>query len=793
MFEFVPMGTELEPQEGKLALDVGNKVAPGILDHHHHVGKSCTVSLVMTHPEFIKNWVKGSHVTFVLHQSPDIDGTSAAYLAWRLLNDGELPYGLPILAEHIKAADQGVVEQPDPKAPLPYELYMIISSLIFEEYQPKINDLYQQLDNLNGDDDKSIAYKIDYLIQERDNKIVKRGFELLDFIFEKIQGIPEEEIKLRDIFRDVHPFKDECHALERDFELYTQDLHDHTKTRPFILKLPKKGTRIPVLVDGLYWVDPTPKLFKLWARSDHINAQVGDAFVFMMVEYSRGGKQGKPRYILSVDPNKSVDLVGLGSTLNHFEALKREEKGVVIDAPPRSGYDIPDPWYDGRGHDYTIVDTPIHGTILKRESIENYLRSFNIVDLFFRNRIKFAKVRYLFYFDFDSEGRKKLSSQLIKEGWCYPELSNQEIMSSLHQYFFNQSNHNKRQIVLHEYKFKMSGDRPHVKKLNLALSNQDTGVLSIDIAFKEMDMPSLFEWNSHLKLGFGLNELLDGIDTYGSEDAAKVIRQISELPVDSMVADYSSWSVKARDLHLSRDDSFYNHIMAAFMSNRQYPINIMQSDLENAKKYIELGQYGRIITRHSQSFCFMNEIDQEMSNEEQMDVWKIYQESCELVLMNASIQKTILDHILNQLTHSSNPDLSSRQLLDQLQQLRAKSMDMVNQGVFHNLSRNSLVMQYWDNITKEFKLDYYRKEVVSSIAELTEFVETNRSRSRERIVFILSVLVGPLTLLTDMMGNLLSDLYPGVTGFMGTVLVTYALAISVVAAIVLWPKLLKKT
>jgi hypothetical protein len=43
---------------------------------------------------------------------------------------------------------------------------------------------------------------------------------------------------------------------------------------------------------------------------------------------------------------------------------------------PRPGYDNADPWYDGRGHDYTIVDAPRSGTLLTADEIETIFLNF---------------------------------------------------------------------------------------------------------------------------------------------------------------------------------------------------------------------------------------------------------------------------------------------------------------------------------------------------------------------------------------------------------------------------------
>jgi hypothetical protein len=44
---------------------------------------------------------------------------------------------------------------------------------------------------------------------------------------------------------------------------------------------------------------------------------------------------------------------------------------TVARLTPRPGYDNADPWYDGRAHSYTIVDSPRAGTVLTADEIES--------------------------------------------------------------------------------------------------------------------------------------------------------------------------------------------------------------------------------------------------------------------------------------------------------------------------------------------------------------------------------------------------------------------------------------
>jgi len=85
----------------------------------------------------------------------------------------------------------------------------------------------------------------------------------------------------------------------------------------------------------------------------------------------------------------TVSLRGLGALLEEMESRRRQAQGVddrVEDPltgqqrPPRPGYGNADPWYDGRGHDYTIIDSPRSGTWLSADEIEAAFLQFGGAD-----------------------------------------------------------------------------------------------------------------------------------------------------------------------------------------------------------------------------------------------------------------------------------------------------------------------------------------------------------------------------------------------------------------------------
>ena len=75
-----------------------------------------------------------------------------------------------------------------------------------------------------------------------------------------------------------------------------------------------------------------------------------------------------------------------GAILEQAEAERRRQiygaDDRIIDPtsgqprPPRPGYDNADPWYDGRAHAHTYIDSPRSGTLLRAEEMEALLLRF---------------------------------------------------------------------------------------------------------------------------------------------------------------------------------------------------------------------------------------------------------------------------------------------------------------------------------------------------------------------------------------------------------------------------------
>jgi hypothetical protein len=175
--------------------------------------------------------------------------------------------------------------------------------------------------------------------------------------------------------------------VRADLERYRRKLADpRCRARRVRLRLPgefggQSEAETLLVRDAQNTADPEACLFfKDWARTDAEHSPGGKGFVGLSVFVSESAREVR-RCILSVTPGSGVTLKGLGELLDRAESERRQQVYGVDDRvtdpasgqplAPRSGWGNADPWYDGRGHGYTIVDAPRSGTLLGAEAIED--------------------------------------------------------------------------------------------------------------------------------------------------------------------------------------------------------------------------------------------------------------------------------------------------------------------------------------------------------------------------------------------------------------------------------------
>jgi hypothetical protein len=374
-FTFVGMGEQAPKWAGphdRLWLDVGNDLRPAVIDHHHRtVGSGSTTSLLLASPALIDRSVMPSRrpdaaFTLVLHDKPDLDAIAAAYLALSYLSTAAFPAGAEALARYLDEVDEGVrgVTQDNP-----FSLYAA----------------FQQLANRRVRRPAGTA-------QEVWQQLVRDGIRLAHYAVEQARrgGISLAQVDgfaCPDLFDAA-----DREEIANDLERYRRKLANPlSHARQMRLRLPGQlgGT---VEVEALLARDVENAndsercmYFKDWARTDGSRSADGKGFAALCIFCSEELLHAR-RAILSVTPASKASLHGLGALLDRAEAERRRqlfgvddrvvEPATGMQKVPRPGYENADPWYDGRAHRYTIVDSPRAGTLLAAEEVERAFLAF---------------------------------------------------------------------------------------------------------------------------------------------------------------------------------------------------------------------------------------------------------------------------------------------------------------------------------------------------------------------------------------------------------------------------------
>lgn len=207
----------------------------------------------------------------------------------------------------------------------------------FPSFTKELCDFVDKSDfglELNGIINLSSIFSIIKNNSNNDEEIVQNGYKLIDN------------------FLSLEKYQDESQEILEDMNLFNADLQVSTSK---LFHIKNRFTNQIEQTKGLILEQPKSKLFKFWARDF--------GYDLLIVKWS------KKRTVISLKGDSFLTLEEIAKRLNSDEKAKRIEQNIFLDEPDRDGYDMPDPWYDGRGHNYTIIDTPKMGTVLDLEEI----------------------------------------------------------------------------------------------------------------------------------------------------------------------------------------------------------------------------------------------------------------------------------------------------------------------------------------------------------------------------------------------------------------------------------------
>ena len=370
-FQFVRNGTTAEemPEENVIWIDVGNRMGKGILDHHGNASERddsvCAAEMVYRNQNLVLDNISDSNnLTIVGHTFPDFDCVSSAYLVAKLVQEGTLSPEMEKLVQYAKLTDTGRINPSRNDIQNPYSILAAFG------YMPKNEGV--PFDELN-------------------TNIMKDGFKLLDYCLERIKENPDLTFESPELIGENSPFREEIELLKSASKEYETVVASAEETQ---MALPQSDGIGHQSVSGIFIKDiPDNKLtrglMKAWLRND--------GYVFTFLPSYEGNSyltnDGQVRedikvnaVTISVAPDCGVNLRGLGKRIEKAEAIecermdiKRYSKGRngEISYTNRPGYDSPDPWYDGRGHGYEIIASPMSGSVLSVSEINSIVKDYS--------------------------------------------------------------------------------------------------------------------------------------------------------------------------------------------------------------------------------------------------------------------------------------------------------------------------------------------------------------------------------------------------------------------------------
>ncbi len=338
-FLFADYGTPFETAAGRLVLDVGMRLAPGVLDHHHHgSGPDCAASLVLKHPELVLDHIRPGGrepegtVTFVTHRLPDFDALAAIFLARRLIEEGAVDPAMRALADYALIVDSSTLPRGLDLAATPYGVLRALFA-----------GAKKSEDEINRDR-------------------VEAGLKFMRHLHARAA----EGASLMEnpgLFRGLDAYERAVRKVGEDHQNYLADAARSPRFRITLPVLDGPGERT---VDGMMVDGPRCFLLKEWARRDAVYAPGGRGFSFVMCRIGENG------FIIGVDPAAGVCLRGLGPILDGLEKARRAALGL----PPGP------PWFVGDNAFFRqrIVDSPRDGSVLEAAAVARAVREFGRVE-----------------------------------------------------------------------------------------------------------------------------------------------------------------------------------------------------------------------------------------------------------------------------------------------------------------------------------------------------------------------------------------------------------------------------
>lgn len=375
-FDFVPHGTRLQPplDDGTVALDVGNGTPEeGIYDHHRGgEAASCTAELAFHNRSLLKSQLTGPpNRSVFLHENPDLDALSSFFLAWTLISQLSSfeSRRLRTLIDFAGNVDQGRIRPTDS---LTLYTFVLMAGPWLEtddgrDFRASVHMEHVFEDgNVNAEPSSADACTAALTLRLLRDWHAGSGWA------------PSDPIAPEDVSSSLRPILSSLETrLSAQMDRCAQDIQRAEAVGDIgWMKTPMENDE-PSEVPYVRVVDPHAnpgilgKYLRTWSQQEY------GAPVVSLLQF-----RDARRTVVSVPPESTLTLKGLGLYLERLEQQERTRQDIADDEPPRYQaadadgtvhvdplFPGSDPWYDGRGHNFTIVDAPRSGSLLSLEQV----------------------------------------------------------------------------------------------------------------------------------------------------------------------------------------------------------------------------------------------------------------------------------------------------------------------------------------------------------------------------------------------------------------------------------------
>ena len=432
-FSFLDAGSVVSRSSDAVYLDVGGHLEPGVLDHHQgSPGATSAARLVFTHPDLVHEHLVGPWIaiartqevrsrnwspTIGLHAAPDFDALVSTALAMELVETGRFPRRAAALVDYTDRVDQGAERPPLPEQR--FDLYPLILMLQNLPGDPSARRRAGMPDEMPTREDLARAALLagvpeDLQARWRDLDERERTLQRLSEWSRHphasaIAAARFDELTVRlglhlirawlDLGADALSRDPMANVLAEALELDTERFRVAAgRLKPLAVALPSVDLTAPPIerVDAAVLpLAPRDSVDQGAVACDKIYLRGGmlgldRRFPVTMIEKPRSGSVGddppRARWIIAIDeaspPSEleaRANLRGLGASLEWAEQRRRDALGLGATRRGASRFPefpgIADPWYDGRGHHWTIIDSPREGTVLGERDLVDVLAS----------------------------------------------------------------------------------------------------------------------------------------------------------------------------------------------------------------------------------------------------------------------------------------------------------------------------------------------------------------------------------------------------------------------------------